>query len=58
MSYNGKRWAPTGMKTPHRQNRDLGSIHRWGLFGNPGHEISVNGEDGEKLLSKLTPTSS
>ncbi len=26
MIYNGKKWAPTGLKKPHTQNRDLGNI--------------------------------
>ncbi len=30
---------------------------RWGGLGNRGGEISVYGEDGEKLLSILSPTS-
>ncbi len=57
-----------GLKKPHRQNRDLGSTSRLGLLmsgmqlvgvlGNWGDEISVNGEDGERLLPKLSPASS
>ncbi len=59
------------LKKPHRQNRDLGNWGDWwgllmddvqlgggGRGGNWGKEMSVNGEDGEKLLSKLSPTSS
>ncbi len=59
------------LKKPHRQNSDSGCLYRWGLLvggvesgdggrrvGNRGHEISVNGEDGEKLLSTLSPNPS
>ncbi len=56
-----------GLKKPHKQKRDLGDIKRWGLFmgsvqlglvglENWGDEISVNGEDGKRLLSDRPPT--
>ncbi len=52
----------------HTKNRDFGNIFKWGLlmggvqFGVEGlgdyfDEISVNGEDGEKLQSTLSKTS-
>ncbi len=64
MICNGKKLVTTGLKKPHTQNRDL---YRWGLLmggvqlggglGNCGDEISINGEDGEKHLSPLSPIS-
>ncbi len=66
-SYNGEQYATTVLKKTHIQNRDLYNIKRWGLLmddvqlgggGHWGDEISVNGEDEERLLSKLYPTSS
>ncbi len=67
MIFNGKKQATTDLKKPDRQNRGWDNICRWGLLtgdlqlgreglGNWGDEISVNGEDGERLLSKLSPT--
>ncbi len=52
-----------GLKKPHRQNRDLGCIYRWRLFVGGvqfggGRVFEVNGEDGERHLFKLSPTSS
>ncbi len=34
------------------------AVRGWGGLGNRGDEISVNGGDGEKLLSTLSPASS
>ncbi len=69
MIYNCKTYATTILMKRHTKNRDFGNILRWGLlrgavqFGVEGlgdyfDEISVNGEDGEKLQSTLSKTSS
>ncbi len=68
MMHNHKKQATTGLKKPRRQNRDLGNTQRWALLkggvqlgggglGTWEDEISVNGEDGERLLSKSSPAS-
>ncbi len=69
MIYNGKTYATTILMKRHTKNRNFGNILGWGLlmggvkFGVEGLgdwviEISVTGEDGEKLQSTLSKTSS
>ncbi len=53
VTYNGKKWAITGLKKPHRkqqgfgQHTEVGTVNGWRalLLVNWGDEISVNGED-------------
>ncbi len=67
MTYNGKKEATTSLKKPHKQNRELGNIQKWrllmggvqvgrGMTRGLGGDRSVNGGDGERLLSKFSPT--
>ncbi len=64
MIYNGKKKATTVLKKPRiGKYIEMGTVNGWcaggeeGL-GDRGDDFSVSGGDGERLLSKRSPTSS